>query len=155
MSNKLKRRNFLENTAFGAGALILGASIAPGNTQAKSNAGKTASMSASKRNEIANFKQLLAPYGVGATVGSSFTVVNLLVSKFNTGIVTLSDQNNHSFQVDVCRRDGAEGGIASTQHYSLFLRNGGDGSTPTHESRGVAVMLLSDAIKTNELRCHQ
>jgi hypothetical protein len=155
MSDKMKRRNFLENTAVGASALIIGASIAPGNTHAKTKAGKTASMSASKRKEIANFKQLLAPYGVDAKVGSSFTVVSLLVSKFNTGIVTLKDENNHSFQVDICRRDGADGGIANTEHYSLFLRNGGDGSTPTHETRGVAVMLLGAAIRKNEVAVSQ
>lgn len=155
MSTKMKRRNFLKNTAVGTGALIMGASMTPGNTQAKSNAGKTASMPAPKRKESADFKQLLAPYGVGARVGSSFTVVNLLVSKHNTGIVTLKDENNRSFQVDVCRRDGAEGGIATTQHYSLFIRNGGDGSIPTHETRGVAVMLLGDAIRKNEVAVSQ
>jgi hypothetical protein len=129
----------------GAGALVIGAATAQADS--KNLAGRQEGTSDRK---LATLKQLISPFEVGATVGSEFTLLSVAVTQHNTGIVVLRNKERATIQVDICRRHEDDSSIASTQYYSLFLRNGGDGETPTNESQGVAVMRLGEAIRANE-----
>lgn len=62
--------------------------------------------------------------------------------------VVLSTPSGASFQVDVLRADPSEphAGLGVTDRYAVYLRNGGDGRTPTDEVRGLGAMALASAL---------
>lgn len=67
--------------------------------------------------------------------------------------VVMSAADGSTFQVDVLRRDRTRfgrSGVADTSSLSLFLSNGGRGSTPTMEEHGLGVMALARALAWRE-----
>jgi hypothetical protein len=67
--------------------------------------------------------------------------------------VELASATGESFHVDVCSRDdrlGAPKGPASTKYFDLFVSNKGDGSKPTMEAQGLAVMDLGQRLQRVE-----
>lgn len=65
-------------------------------------------------------------------------------SRFGAIAVVMRTPEGAAFQVDVLRRDPSvgQGGVADTQHFSLFIANSGDGSKTSDEwqARGAKVL---------------
>jgi len=152
MQKKMQRRNFLGNSAAGAGAMLLGSSLLSQTAEAKGTkkAAKLPKVSAKEKAALKALEQLIAPYTVGSVVAHGFVIQDLKVSGTWSGNVILKAQDGGTFQVDICRRGPQHDGISTTKFYSLYLRNGGDGGKQTHEDHGIAVMRLGNAVKENE-----
>ncbi len=65
--------------------------------------------------------------------------------------IVLETDTGHRYQVDVLARD-PEGpsGVADTEHFSLYVSNRGDGSSPTDEDQGLGAMALASALRDHE-----
>jgi hypothetical protein len=100
----------------------------------------------------ATLAQLVAPIAVGTQLGP-VTVAAIGVDKRGIGVVTLTDPNGYQWHAEVARRtseDAALNPIALSKHYSLYLRNGGSGSTPTDQGAGRAVLAIARHLERNE-----
>jgi hypothetical protein len=98
--------------------------------------------------------ELLAPFGEGASIGPWKLERFLPVREGAAGIL-LSDASGGSFQLDICARDAAPGAPrapAASEHFDVFLANGGEGTTPSCEQHGLAAMAVADVIRFNEAR---
>lgn len=95
---------------------------------------------------------LLAPLGVGSRLGR-WTVQKVDASEGEVLAVLFEDAQGATFQLDVCRRDDSESAARApgqSRHFSVFVANEGDGSTPTHEDHGLCAMALAEVISGNE-----
>ena len=62
----------------------------------------------------------------------------------------LQDPSGHLFVVEAHRRDESRPGVARAGSLDLFLVNGGDGSMPTDEARGLGAMALASVLAVRE-----
>ena len=140
-------------TAVTAGtAAALGApSIATANALDPSHAGapRTDSPVAAPGESVLAFFGPLVP---GTSLGA-WHIVAIHDTKVGGIPVVLASAYGVQFQVDVVRRDdsaGAPPAIANTPTLSVFLLNGGDGSTATMEHQGLGAMALAAALTERE-----
>ncbi len=143
MPEKMTRRVFVSATAVGA------VSVAAWGVSRFSGNGTPNTEPASQAVDTSGLKRLIAPHGTGATIAGA-TLVGLTIDPKRTAVIDLKRPDGQQFRVEVCRLNGDEGAIATTQHYALYLRNGGDGSKDTEELEGLALMALGEAIRANE-----
>lgn len=67
--------------------------------------------------------------------------------------VVLASEEGEEFQVDVLRRDNAPGApaaVGQARTLSVFVVNGGSGSTATLEEQGLGAMALAEALARRE-----
>jgi hypothetical protein len=65
--------------------------------------------------------------------------------------VVLETSSGRRYQVDVLARDPAgPDGVATTARLSLFVANGGDGSTDTDEEQGLGAMALAELLAAGD-----
>jgi hypothetical protein len=62
----------------------------------------------------------------------------------------LKDPSGEAFVVEAHVHDPAVPGIARAGSLDVFLVNGGDGKTPTHEARGLGAMALATLLAARE-----
>jgi hypothetical protein len=60
--------------------------------------------------------------------------------------ITLTDSAGAAFVVEAMRHDAAAPGVARAGSLAVYLRNGGDGSTASHEEHGLAAMAVASEI---------
>ena len=65
--------------------------------------------------------------------------------------VVMRSPAGDAFQVDVLRRDDAINGVADTKYFSLFVVNGGNGSTSTDEMQARGAKVLAHHLRHTEL----
>jgi hypothetical protein len=96
-------------------------------------------------------ERLIAPLAAGSTLGG-WTIERVLPVEGGAASVVVVDAAQRKFQLDICARDEREprGGPAQTEHFEVFLANGGDGETATFEEHGLAAMALAEVIRHNE-----
>jgi hypothetical protein len=95
---------------------------------------------------------LVAPIAVGARLGST-SVAGIRVDERNLGVVTVIDESGRRWDAEVARRttdDATLNPLATSKHFSLYLRNGGTGHKPTDEGVGRAVLAIAQAVNRNE-----
>ncbi len=165
MSERLSRRNFIRMGATGLGVaatLPLAASVAgAGAGQApagssSANPGEIDAEQAAVEQRKASLESaltsLVSPLAAGSSVASA-TVESIAVDAWDRGVISVQDGRGRAWAVEVCRRAGDDANVrpvAVTEHYSLFIRNGANGSTPTEQQIGRVVAVLRDRIRANE-----
>ena len=65
--------------------------------------------------------------------------------------VVMRSPAGEAFQVDVLRREAGVAGVADTRHFSLFIANGGNGSTASDELQARGAKVLAYVIARTEL----
>lgn len=86
----------------------------------------------------------------GATV-ERWTVVAVHPVTLGALPIVLETVSGHRYQVDVLARDPqGPAGVAETEHFSLYVSNRGDGSSPTDEDQGLGAMALAGALREHE-----
>ena len=93
---------------------------------------------------------LFHPLGPGADLGLGWTLGGVYPPHEGAITLTLSHRDGRSVRVDVCLRDGAAKGPASTEMLDFIVMDGGDGSAPMDESLGRVVMRLAAIAQENE-----
>ena len=136
---------------------VLGALGALAASSVVTEAGAVASppaVGSAARDPSAVAEALLAPLREGSRLGR-WRIERVVPLTHGAVSVVLCDRAGQLFQLDVCARDlapGAPRGPASTELFEVFLANGGDGATGTHEDHGLAAMALAELIRGNEAR---
>lgn len=162
MKNKVvSRRQFAVAGVMGVGAAALAGmvkkQVSASNALAATPLAKATSTAVNEAASVdgalmQDLHSLIAPFSVNsAVVGSTLTGVH--IDERRRGVLTLTDRKGDQFLVDVARRSSgskSSNAIFSTNQYSLYLRNGADGSTRTNEQQGLALMALGDVIGFNE-----
>jgi hypothetical protein len=67
--------------------------------------------------------------------------------------LVMSGAQGELFQLDVCARDDAPDASlppGRSEHFDVFLANGGQGDVATRERHGIAAMAIADLIRNNE-----
>ncbi|MEM6956916.1 MAG: hypothetical protein AAF645_14575 [Myxococcota bacterium] len=85
--------------------------------------------------------------GVRSVVGTTFAGATCLSAERHLGAVALilEDEAGHRFQIDVlAAEEGGPESVATAGSLALFLANRGDGSTPSHEGHGAALLALAE-----------
>ena len=165
MRQSLSRRDLVVGASAGLGALVLGLvgrrfgflpeSLRAGQVQTVLGAQTPAVhtvVGAPLVTESQALTALLHPLAPGSTVEGA-RLERVGIDSQGIGVVQLATAQGALYQVDVCAREKASSSvqpIAESQHYALFLRNSGQGDTPTDESMGLSVMGLADTIRRNE-----
>jgi hypothetical protein len=96
--------------------------------------------------------RLVAPLAPGSRLGR-WRIERVLPLTDGATSVVLSDAAGAMFQLDICRRDPepvSPRGPGVCERFEIFLANGGNGSTGTHEDHGLAAMALSEVVRGNE-----
>lgn len=62
----------------------------------------------------------------------------------------LEDPSGARFIVEVHERDASVAGLRPAGSHDVFLRNGGSGKTPTHETHGLGAMALATLLAERE-----
>lgn len=169
MSERLSRRNFIRLGATGLGvaaslplaAGVVGASqgttTAPAadSPEARADAAaRAADLAVAERKaglETA-LTGLLAPLAAGSKLGGA-TVESIAVDAWDRGVISVADDRGRAWAVEICRRSADDANVrpvAITKHYSLFIRNGANGSTPTDQQIGRVIVALREQIGRNE-----
>jgi hypothetical protein len=168
MTEKLQRRAFLKNSVTGLGI----ASVAGAGLLHSSNAAAETTLPAATENDSPlhneapqsntatdstaqreDLTQLIAPYSVGSNVGQN-TITEMTTKGNQVGVLTLKSPCGRRMAVEICELNSKTNvstkAISNTKSYSLYLRNSGNGHTPTDESFGLSVMELGRVITKNE-----
>ena len=96
--------------------------------------------------------QLVSPVAVGTRLGG-VSVAAIGVDRRGIGVVTVVDAQGQHWHAELARRTSDDEGlnpIALSRNYSVYLRNGGSGSTPTDQHVGRAVLAIARNVKRNE-----
>ena len=141
-----RRRDFL----WAAGAFAAGATITVTSKSASASGPESASASAS----LANAGQSAGGAGAGdfepgLALGPCRLVAVLPVDQGALPFV-LCDPQGRTFVAELHVHDPGVRGIARAGSYEIFLRNGGSGSTPTHEAHGLGAMALATLVAERE-----
>ena len=102
--------------------------------------------------DTAMLQRLIAPVAVGTRLGS-VQVLDIAIDSRGAGLVTLGDKNGETWNAEICRRTKLDANVrplVTTRHYTVFLCNNGNGSVPTNEQIGRAVVTLGARVKKNE-----
>jgi hypothetical protein len=97
---------------------------------------------------------LVAPFTAGSAIAGMRLVGVSGVTTTGTVNVRFEKADTSRFTVRICRRDPsptAPAPVAHTEHYDLFLANGGKGRKRTDEAEGVTAMCLAQVVERNEL----
>jgi hypothetical protein len=166
MSDRISRRSFIRWSATGIGvaaALPLFGGSSEAAQAMTSGQGEPASArdsgaAAREREEMVKgaadqaLSLLVAPIAVGTRLGSA-RVETIEVDARGVGVVTLADDRGRKWDAEICRRTVQDANVrplATTKHYSVYLRNNGSGSVPTDEKVGRAVLAVGDRVRANE-----
>lgn len=168
MSERLSRRNFIRLGATGLGvaatlplaAGVVGASqgaAAPEGTSARlvgdeAEQAAQAAVEQRKAGLEAALAGLLTPLAAGSKLGTA-TVESIAVDAWDRGVISVADERGRAWAIEVCRRADGDANVrpvAVTANYSLFVRNGANGSTPTDQQIGRVAMALREQIVRNE-----
>jgi hypothetical protein len=95
---------------------------------------------------------LIAPLRAGSKLGSGWRISELSGVVRNAYVLKLAHRSGDHVEVHLCRLEGAQRGLASTEHLDLFVMNGGDGAVPSDEDLGLVVLSLARRIRENEAR---
>jgi hypothetical protein len=98
--------------------------------------------------------ELIAPLAAGSALGS-WRIERVVPLQDGALSVILVGREGPSFQLDVCALDPAPDamrGPARTERFEVFVANGGDGATGTHEDHGLCAMALAEVVRANEAR---
>jgi hypothetical protein len=79
-------------------------------------------------------------------------VVRVLDERDGALPIALADADGVEFEVEVMRFDEAAPGVARAGSLAVYMNNGGDGDTATHEEHGLAAMALAAEIARREAR---
>ena len=95
---------------------------------------------------------LLHPLRPGARL-ARWTLVS--IEPFTRGGlgVILEAAPDHLFRLEILARDRSPMAVrppAETEHFAIFVQNGGDGWSPTIEEQGIAAMAVATLIRRNE-----
>lgn len=85
----------------------------------------------------------------GLDVGR-WSIEKVHAPRFGAVAVVMRTPEGAPFQVDVLRRDGKISGVAETEQFSLFIADGGDGSTNTDEWQARGVKVLAHHLRRTE-----
>lgn len=99
-----------------------------------------------------NVEKLLAPLAAGKQL-ARWTIVSIDPIANGAVRVKVATADQHMFDIELLARDTtahAQRPPAETQRHAVFVVNGGDGWTPTHEEAGLAAMTLAQVIERNE-----
>jgi hypothetical protein len=143
--NTVNRRGALAVLGLG----VVGA-LAARNAQAATGSAQAAQPASQEKTSNPNGPAPAIPLGLRA---GSYRVASVGSVTFGAVVITLVNDAEDRFNVDVCARDsglGALNGPAHTERLELFLVNEGDGSSPTHEAHGLAAMALAEALRGYE-----
>ena len=96
--------------------------------------------------------RLLHPLWIGSRFGR-WTIAE--VAPLKHGAITIKARTDHgeTFTLEILARDPgalAQKPPATTARHAIFLPNGGNGWSPTHEEHGLAAMALAQVIAKNE-----
>jgi hypothetical protein len=94
---------------------------------------------------------LLAPLHVGDRL-ARWTVEAASMDHGALVVAMLGDDGTR-FRLEVLARDPSPVAAkppGTTERLAIFVRNGGDGATPTNEEAGIAAMALADLMRGNE-----
>ncbi len=97
-------------------------------------------------------EELLSPLRPGALL-VRWTVVAIEPPTRGAVGVVLKDMEGHVFRIEILARD--RGALAArppaeTEHFAVFVENGGDGWSPTIEEQGIAAMAVAQLLRRNE-----
>ncbi len=95
---------------------------------------------------------LIAPIAVGTQLGST-RVDAIGVDERGLGVITLIDDGGRRWSAELASRtdqDVAHNPLELSNHYSVYLRNGGSGRTPTDEGVARAVRVIATRVRQNE-----
>jgi hypothetical protein len=97
-------------------------------------------------------EQLLHPLRPGSRL-ARWTLVS--IEPFARGALglVLEAERDHLFRLEILARDRSPIGArprAETEHFAIFVENGGDGWSPTIEEQGIAAMAVATLIRRNE-----
>jgi hypothetical protein len=99
-----------------------------------------------------NIARLLSPLTAGARLARwTVTQIDPLVNGCVT--VKVRTDDGHTFDLELLARDHAllaQRPPAETERHAVFVVNGGDGWSPTHEEQGLAAMTLAQIVARNE-----
>jgi hypothetical protein len=87
----------------------------------------------------------------GTTLHTS-AVVRVLGERDGVLPIVIADRHGTEFEVEVMRFDAATPGVARAGSLAVYVNNGGDGDTATHEEHGLAAMALATEIARRESR---
>jgi hypothetical protein len=95
---------------------------------------------------------LVAPLGAGSAIGLGWNLVRVFPAVSGAVTVNLLHDDGRAARVDLCLRDGAPRGPASSAYIDFIVMDGGDGRAPMDESLGRAVRRLAAIVGDNEHR---
>ena len=97
--------------------------------------------------------QSIAPRSIDIPAGARFadsTLIRTLDERHGAVPMVLVDAAGAEFEVEVMRFDAAAPGVARAGSLAVYINNGGDGRTATHEAHGLAAMALAREIARRE-----
>jgi hypothetical protein len=139
----INRRGF-----FGGSAAALGAMFVA-TRDSTTESVPLAVQAARERRANPGVMALLAPLCVDGHVGPNYVIASARVVD-GTAAVILENEGGARLRLDVCARDDAAPGVATTEHYGVYVCNGGKGDKATREAQGLIAMALAEAIRKNE-----
>jgi hypothetical protein len=80
------------------------------------------------------------------------TLVRVLDERDGAVPIVLADRDGAEFEVEVMRFDASMPGVARAGSLAVYMNNGGNGDTATHEAHGLAAMALAARIADREAR---
>ncbi len=95
---------------------------------------------------------LLHPLSPGADLGLGWRILALHPTVQGAVTVNLAHDDGRVARVDVCLREGAPRGPASTESLDFIVMDGGNGSAPMDEPLGRVVRRLAAIVGCNEDR---
>jgi hypothetical protein len=128
------RRDFLAHAFFGAalGAVALGS---PARALAST---------------LLHPAFLFHPLGPGADLGLGWSLLAVYPPHEGAITLTLAHASGERVRVDVCLKEGAGKGPATTELLDFIVMDGGDGTAPMQESLGRALRRLAAVAAENE-----
>lgn len=147
-----RRRDFLRLAIFGAA----GAGVLPAAAHARAveaaGAVPDAASAPAEAGLPAQASWLLAPLQLGSPLGLGWRLVRAFPPIEGAITLNLAHDDGRLVRVDLCLRDGAPRGPASTQLVDFIVMDGGDGTAPMDESVGRALRRLAAIVADNEAR---
>jgi hypothetical protein len=134
------RRAFLRMSVFG----IAAASVAGGVAVSAGSSGAPVAPIGSAPD------WRFAPVRAGDEIGLGWSLVRIFPAVQGAVTLTLAHADGRAARVDVCLREGAPRGPASTENLDFIVMDGGDGAGRTDESLGRVVRRLAAMAARNE-----
>ncbi len=123
------RRDFLRNAFFGLAVLAVpGAALAG----------------------VVHPGFLLHPLGPDAELGLGWRLAKVFPPFEGAITLNLVNEDGRQARVDLCLRDGAPKGPASTEQIDFIVMDGADGTSPMDESLGRVLRRLAATVRENE-----